>query len=397
MKTVSLIYGYSARNAGDYAITLGALDILIASGLKVKLFSRYCRRNKDFWESKQSIEARYGQQIELFESPFCLDRTDSLLSTIASYIDGAASVVGLKRNSEFKKNLLDTDLILFNGGNLFRCHSFIDYTRLQALLYPLRIAIKAKKNFSIFPQSASRLSWSGQRLLLPILKKADIVFFRESASYNYIHQFITDKNFKQTIDLAFHIDKKGLKPVERGNKIAITLRFHTVGDISYFPNNVIEHIFEHIGYYVKSLKHEYEFILVVQTNKDEEKSKDFAKRHNLKLIKSNSPEELLNIYSSVSLLIGMRLHSIILAMSVGTPCYGVFYKQWGLKNPGLMDSFHMPYIMLDENNDLEKGVEHIKKLLNHRDSISEKLLQAVELEREKMISDVKSLISDKRA
>lgn len=38
VKTVSLVYGYSARNAGDFAITLGAIDVLLSFGIKVKLF-----------------------------------------------------------------------------------------------------------------------------------------------------------------------------------------------------------------------------------------------------------------------------------------------------------------------------------------------------------------------
>ena len=37
VKTVSLVYGYSARNAGDFAITLGAIDVLLSFGIKVKL------------------------------------------------------------------------------------------------------------------------------------------------------------------------------------------------------------------------------------------------------------------------------------------------------------------------------------------------------------------------
>jgi len=34
VKTVSLVYGYSARNAGDFAITLGAIDVLLSFGIK---------------------------------------------------------------------------------------------------------------------------------------------------------------------------------------------------------------------------------------------------------------------------------------------------------------------------------------------------------------------------
>ena len=54
--------------------------------------------------------------------------------------------------------------------------------------------------------------------------------------------------------------------------IAITLRFHTVGDIGYLPEKYIEDIFERMGNYVTALKCEYEFVVVVQTDKDYLKS-----------------------------------------------------------------------------------------------------------------------------
>lgn len=38
VKTVSLVYGYSARNAGDFAITLGAIDVLTLVWNKSKTF-----------------------------------------------------------------------------------------------------------------------------------------------------------------------------------------------------------------------------------------------------------------------------------------------------------------------------------------------------------------------
>ena len=46
----------------------------------------------------------------------------------------------------------------------------------------------------------------------------------------------------------------------------------------------------------------------------------------------------------------MRLHSIILAMSTGTPAIGYFKKEWGLKNPGLLSSYGQKYVFLDDAN-----------------------------------------------
>ncbi len=383
MKTVSLIYGYSARNAGDFAITLGAIDILLECGVQIKLFSRYCARNKDFHESKKLIETRYGDKIRLYESPFCLDRTDSKLSTFKNYADGALTITGLKRKKFFRKELLDSDMIIFNGGNLFRCHSFIDFTRLHALMYPLKLALN-KKPFIIFPQSASKLNNIGKRLLLPILEKAKTVYFREKESYNYIHKFISNHNFQQTIDLAFFIKKDGIIELDRfKNKIAITLRFHTVGDIKYFDTDKINHIKRQVRNIVNHFKGQ-QFIIIVQCNKDEAISQEIAKEHDIEIYKTNDTIELLSIYKSCNLLIGMRLHSIILALSIGTPCFGMFYNEWGLKNPGLMNYFKMPYKMLDEMQELKiSDFINITELLNNKQTISENLNYKIAQEHKK--------------
>ena len=390
MKTVSLIYGYSPRNAGDMAITLGAIDILKASGYDIKLFSRYQRSQKDFKDAETILHLRYGKDFKIHESPFFLDRSEKMKSSIRHYIDNAAIILGIKKNKSFCRNLIDSDYVIFNGGNLFRCSSIIDYIRLLALLYPLKIAYKANIPFLIFPQSASKLNIFGRNLLFPIIKKANILFFRERESYQYINSFISNSNFIQTIDLAFFINKNDLPTIERKKKIALTLRFHSVGDIEYLSNDEINAVFNTFSNYISALKPYYQFIIVVQSEKDKEKSYQFAKTHNCEIIQNNNPIELLQIYKSVSLLIGMRLHSIILALSVGTPCFGVFYKQWGLKNPGMMKTFNMPYKMLDESTDTATNtindIDKIQKLLSNSEIISKEINSRINQEYEKLLN-----------
>ena len=91
--------------------------------------------------------------------------------------------MGIIRKRGFRRQLLDSDMIIFNGGNLFRCNSIIDFTRLLALMYPLQVAQKNGKKVIIFPQSASTLNKIGKLLLFPILRKAQVVMFREKLSY----------------------------------------------------------------------------------------------------------------------------------------------------------------------------------------------------------------------
>lgn len=395
MKSVSLIYGYSARNAGDFAITLGAVDLLLESGVSVKLFSRYCKKNKDFYDSKKLVNDRYGDKVKVFESPFCLDREDSVFKTALNYFDGIMSLIGIKNNANFKRELLESDIVIFNGGNLFRCESFIDMARLSALMYPLQIAKKKNKPYLIFPQSSSNLNKFGKNKLLPILNGAKTVFFREKKSFEHISKLTSSDNFKQTIDLAFFINKDSLKQRNdiKPNTIAITLRFHTVGDIAYLSERQIGHIFEQLGLLVSTYNKQYSFVIVVQTDKDKELSQKFADEYSLELIKSNDPVELLEIYQSVHMLFGMRLHSIILALSVGTPCYGIFMKQWGLKNPGLMSYFDMPHFMLDDDaKQNDEVIDTVSDILAKRSEYSEKILNTTNKEYHNIKSVIDELI-----
>ena len=47
----------------------------------------------------------------------------------------------------------------------------------------------------------------------------------------------------------------------------------------------------------------------------------------------------------------MRLHAGILALSALTPVIGLFSEEWGLKNPGIMGDYEMPYLIIENNEE----------------------------------------------
>ena len=393
MNRISLIYGYSARNAGDFAITLGAIDVLLELGVKINLFSRYNEDSNDYKTSLSTLKAIYADKLQIYGAPFSLNRADGIIKTIYTYYDGVLTLLNIKKKDSFRRLLLDADYIIFNGGNLFRCKSFIDYTRLRALMYPLILSKKANIPFVIFPQSASHLNCLGKKTLLPIIKGAERVILREQLSFNYLSGLINSDKFLQSIDLAFFINKSHLPaaPIDVRGKIVMTLRYYTVGDIKYLPSDRIEMINQNIDYFIKNKSKDKEVVLIVQTDKDLEHSQLIAKKYNLQLYKTNDVHTLLSIYKSADLLVGMRLHSIILALSVGTPCYGLFYKEWGLKNPGLMSYFKMPYTLFDDKSICMGEIEQINKLIVDRQIISKNILSIVDSEKKKLIESLSFL------
>ncbi len=287
-------------------------------------------------------------------------------------------------------------MIIFNGGNLFRCNSIIDFTRLLALMYPLQVAQKNGKKVIIFPQSASTLNKIGKLLLFPILRKAQVVMFREKLSYKNLEHFMPAGNFFQTIDLAFFINKQKAKSILSINcdkpNIAITLRFHTVGDITHLPDSEIAYCLDELGKVVDKLGVTHNVIVVVQTEKDYETSQAFAIKHRVKLIKSHNVLELIEVYRNVDLLLGMRLHSIILALSVGTPCLGLFYKQWGLKNPGMMSCFNMPYKFWEDRPTAEDIEQNVQTLIQNKQIHTNTILEIVKKEEHMLKSKISEIV-----
>ena len=96
---------------------------------------------------------------------------------------------------------------------------------------------------------------------------------------------------------------------------------------------------------------EKEYWIVVQTHKDRELSEKSLRSVSadvrVHLIEDHDPLALREVYKRMDVVVTMRLHAGILALSSLIPVIGVFCSDWGLKNPGIMDAFGMPYIMSD--------------------------------------------------
>jgi len=346
------------------AITEGAIDFLLSHNCKVKVVMRYNRTNFEFKESYDYLLNRYGNKIELFESPFTLDRTEGFGTTLSNYIDGFLKLIGFKGSPELHNIISWSDYVLFDGGNLFRCENLTDYARLKALFFPLKVAYKKGIPFSILPQSASNINFLGKRSIKNIVKKAEYVFLREPSSFKKMNKYYPESSekFYQSLDMAY-LTNRDLDPdfdnIEiNNNTIAITVRAQTVGDLKdlgeHYASKIEKQITETAKYF---LDKGYKILMVSQCIKDDEITKKITKElsGNVDLIYERNPAKLRRIYSDVELLIGMRLHSIIMAASVGTLSYGYFMKEWGLKNPGMMNLMQLPFSFVDDS-----GIEQDK-------------------------------------
>jgi len=401
MKNILLVYGYGLKNSGDMAITEGAIDSLVARNCNIKVIMRY---NKSNWEYKESIEYLYSRynkhNVCFYECPFTLNRDSNLLKTVVNYLQGELITLGLFKAKQVEELVEWADYVFFNGGNLFRCNSFVDFARLKALFFPLDLAIKKKKPFSVLSQSAANINKAGKNKLKKIIQSSERVFVREAISYNKLVEIYPSLKgkFILGIDMAFYINKEldfMEKSTSFNNKvIAITIRTQGIGDINELEDNLKFSIINNIVKIASDLiSTGYSIVLISQNVKDDEPTEYLYKKmkDKVKIIKERNPQRLREIYSNVDLLIGMRLHSIILASVVGTPSFGYFIKEWGYKNPGLMDFLSLPYSYVDESNiNYSKILEIIKK----KDIYKSNMKKKIEAEKESMDHFINTLLTE---
>ncbi|MGM0582452.1 MAG: polysaccharide pyruvyl transferase family protein [Bacteroidota bacterium] len=392
MQNVLLAYGYGLKNAGDMAITLGAIDLLNEK-YNVKILSRFDRDHREYRKSKDFILSKYPD-VTVLPSPFKLNRNANLITKIKDYINGGLQVVDLVQNKELEEIIGESDLVVFNGGNLFRCESFSDFARLIALMYPLNKAKESGTPYIIFPQSASNINFLGNYILKPTLENAQKVWCRENISKKYLDSQFELAELESSLDLAFYLSNGTEEEPGRDKKkrIAITARSHTVGDLGDFEEDRKSKISSTILNTLKQFADEYEFVFVIQTKKDIEITNRIASKakklfNNVSVFEEYDPIKLIEYYKSCNALLGMRLHSIILALNAGTPCVGFFAKEWGFKNPGIMGQFGLPFKYLD-NELLENFSSEMREVLDNKEVLSEEIQSYIQVQQTKLIEEI---------
>ena len=354
-QTALLVFAYSAKNAGDMAITIGAIDKLLSEYSNLICISRYAANDDEYIRSAKFLWQRYPQ-LKIEPSPFHLNRGEGRLSVLKSYIQGALK---LMRGNLFESTLTNTDCVYFNGGNLLRCSSLSDFIRLIAVLSPLREAIRLEKKVIILPHSTAGTNWLGRKVLGHFLPNAHKIFVREPKSYEQFKQLYPACNFILTTDCAFAI--KPTAHNAREKIVAITTRSQTMGDLHNFSAERKQKIKNQLVAGIKACREKgYDIHLVSQTKKDVAFTDEIYQAvHNIggvKHITCFDVDELIKLYARCELLVGMRLHSIILALNSGTPVIGYFSKEWGLKNPGLLSQFQQTYGFIEDEFDLEGAI-----------------------------------------
>ena len=339
MKKALVFYLYGNRNAGDMAICLGAIELLKKQNYEVSMVSRFSEAEEEYQKSKEYL-AEYYPDVKVYPGPFSFERNFSKAKKLAAYAGSMLKVSGIIPDPHTKQLIREADVVFFNGGNLLRGASTI---------YCL-------------PQSTAKISDRGEKMLHKFLKCFETVYVREKISFEELKKRFPDVPFIKTTDLAFLCEdtdtaaskysELGIKPIER--TAAIVVRNTGIGDIGELDAQKQQRMKEKLIAYVKAHP-DYHYLIVVQTEKDRYYSQqllsEIQKTTDAELIENHDPLVLREIYKHVDVLITMRLHAGILALSALTPVIGLFSEEWGLKNPGIMGDYEMPYLIIENNEE----------------------------------------------
>ena len=379
MRKALLYYLYGTSNAGDMAICLGAADLLKEKGYAVTMVSRFSASEQEYVRSKEFIQ-RYYPDVEVYPGPFSFERGFSTVKKIKSYAVSFLKICHVLPDKLNRKLIAEHDVVFFNGGNLLRGETIADYLRLTALFYPIELAKKMKKPVFCLPQSTAGISFTGKQLLKKFFYGLQKIYVREEMSFRELSTQFPAVPFLCSTDLAFFCSDnsvaiKGFK--EKYGKfsyvdVTIILRSTGIGDIGFLDQTLSDKMVGMLEEYVHHHP-ELKYRIIVQTQKDREFSERFLRRivcfACVELVEEHDPLILREMYKHTSFTISMRLHAAILSLSAGTPVVGIFSEVWGLKNPGIMSSYDMPYMIVEQgggtlDNLIESIPENVKERIH---------------------------------
>jgi len=404
VNSVSLAYCYGCRNAGDFAINQGSIELLSRT-LPDADFAGVSRFSEESEEFHRLVEAfdRTCVPDQLFGGPVTYDpksqsRVEQLFSLVGSGVRYGADMTGFADDASFHSTLYrqiaNSDLLLFNGGNAIHyspSHQSIAY--LLAILYPLHVARRTQTPYAILPQTIFGLEGLGKRLVVPILNDAEFVMTRDDETFRYLSNFGLETSLINSLDTAFlngTPDASGTETNEP-SRIAAVPRFSTLGDTGELGDTVerMEHTFLNT---LESMAEEgHDVTLTVQTEMDARWAADNRDRiaaMGLNYVEDYDPQALRDHYRQMDLLVTMRLHAGIFALSVGTPTVGVYRPEWGPKMPGTFETLDIgTYAMTWEEASEETLRTAMIDALDEADTLSDHIASNVDVRNKQMASD----------
>ncbi|TFE03983.1 polysaccharide pyruvyl transferase family protein [Jeotgalibacillus salarius] len=353
---VAIAGNYGHDNNGDEAILAGMLQSL-------EKYADICRKDITVFSNypHKTIE-----EHKVKSAPLLVRKSNKLIASATTLLS-------------HRKVLKDVDLLIIGGGGLL-----MDLYKRDAPAYA-SIAMIAKKmgcEVVVWGVGAGPITTSpGTLLIRQITKAASVITVRDEDSKKLLRRIGVEKSIDITADPAFGLEPAKMRDhSERIKKIAVTaVPYYSK---QYWPVHDEEKYSAYISSFAKSLD-----LLMKEKNvevtfyatkypQDLQVVKDIQSNmiNTSNLIEKNmKPDDLMKLSIEQDLIIGTRLHSLILAVRTGTPIIGVgYHKKVGsfAKLIGQQD-YYVDIESLSENTLLEKVELMEKDWLKHQQEIEQ--------------------------
>lgn len=384
--------GTSPRNLGDKALLEGMISLInkIANNPIIWVHTT----DPHLYSIKDRFEFRLKSNI----TSWALFSNKKFSSKVLRILQLCVLLFGLKRqvqisvipvNHELKKiirNYIDADIVFFTGGGYLRSKKGVKQTlNLLMQCYPFMIASYLKKKIIVGPISFGPFGYKWQeKVVAQVLKTADIVAVREEISFKLLEAHGLSNSIL-TSDFAFFLEKSfQTKKKNKKFMIGLTIRnwFSETAQLQ-FENEIIESI--------KKVAEKKDIIVqpIIQVNapmygdfdaKIAHRMAEKLKKEKIKVAAIAAPtsvKEALQIYKKIDMLIGMRMHSNILAGISGTPFVGISYEH---KTEGIAKQLGIDKYCI-KSSELKRSIL-IKNIMNayeRKKQISKDMSQKISL------------------
>lgn len=279
----------------------------------------------------------------------------------------------------------DNSFFLLGGGNLLKDYG-PNSSDLKKWLKLISFAKIKNLKTSTFAITAENIKYDDSKLRVnEVLSKIDMITVRDKISQKNLKDIGINNEIKLIGDPALLLTKNKLRKKDSRLKIFVCVR-HWYDKGIYIEdesanNNFIDSLARSLDYIIEKYNAEIEFIPMRTIDYDNDflaAKKIIDRMKNSKFIKSHSRpysvKEFISKLDKCSLLIGMRLHSLILATGKGIPVISLEYMS---KIKGYMDSIDQLKNSLDMHKIKEQDIiNKFENILKNYDQISSDLLKS---------------------
>ncbi len=329
---------HSIANPGDTAIVLGTIKLLrdINPKSRITIVSRSKMLDHDYYISEGCDVIASFPNAEALYNKSTLKRVLSVPKSLLTF-------------NTLNKHIKSSNLVLLCGGGYYYSNrKYIPGLAFFSNIVPALLAAHHKKPIVSLPQSYGPLrSKIAQYFFRQVLKKSLAIYSREVISVGYIAENYGSYNVSLCPDLAFYLTDHDAVSFPVRTRLGQTVNIGIT--VRKWGNNKRTYINE-IASAVKKIASMYpvRIKIIVQVRGPHEMDDDFDVSLELfKMLKKDlcdveiykkepsfSIDELIKLYSSCDLVLGMRFHSVILAMCAHKPALAIGYQH---KSQGILD------------------------------------------------------------